>query len=160
MKTRRLIILVGIVLMAFAASGCGYNTLTTKHENVKSKWAGVETQLQRRGDLLNNLTEAAKMAGVQEQEVFGTIATARCRTTTQRARVSRLSSERSLSGLGKSRTSGLRKAHSRYRRSTRTHCARTKTSREEFSTRQRTSQEEGLAPARPNPRNGGASPSS
>ena len=77
MKTRRLIILVGIVLMAFAASGCGYNTLTTKHENVKSKWAGVETQLQRRGDLLNNLTEAAKMAGVQEQEVFGTIAKAR-----------------------------------------------------------------------------------
>src|SRR5215213_705668 len=77
MKTRRLIILVGIVLMAFAASGCGYNTLTTKHENVKGKWASVETQLQRRGDLLNNLTEAAKMAGVQEQEVFGTIARAR-----------------------------------------------------------------------------------
>ena len=77
MKTRRLVMLVSIVLIAFAASGCGYNTLTTKHENVKSKWASVETQLQRRADLLNNLTEAAKMAGVQEQEVFGTIAKAR-----------------------------------------------------------------------------------
>ena len=77
MKTRRLVMLVGLVLIAFAASGCGYNTLTTKHENVKAKWASVETQLQRRGDLLNNLTEAAKMAGVQEQEVFGTIAKAR-----------------------------------------------------------------------------------
>ena len=77
MKTRRLVILVGIVLIAFASSGCGYNTLTTKHENVKGKWASVETQLQRRGDLLNNLTEAAKMAGVQEQEVFGMIARAR-----------------------------------------------------------------------------------
>lgn len=77
MRTRRLVILVGIVLIAFASSGCGYNTLTTKHENVKGKWASVETQLQRRGDLLNNLTEAAKMAGVQEQEVFGTIAKAR-----------------------------------------------------------------------------------
>lgn len=77
MKTRRLVILVGIVLIAFASSGCGYNTLTAKHENVKGKWASVETQLQRRGDLLNNLTEAAKMAGVQEQEVFGTIAKAR-----------------------------------------------------------------------------------
>lgn len=79
MKTQRLVILVGIVLMAFASSGCGYNTLTTKHENVKGKWAGVETQLQRRGDLINNLTEAAKMAGVQEQEVFGAIAAARSR---------------------------------------------------------------------------------
>ncbi|HKN82875.1 MAG TPA: LemA family protein [Pyrinomonadaceae bacterium] len=77
MKTRRLMILLGIVLISFSASGCGYNTLTTKHENVKAKWSGVETQLQRRGDLLNNLAESAKMAGVQEQEVFGTIAKAR-----------------------------------------------------------------------------------
>lgn len=77
MKTRRLIILFAVVVMSFSASGCGYNTLTTKHENVKGKWAGVETQLQRRGDLLNNLAEAAKMAGVQEQEVFGQIAKAR-----------------------------------------------------------------------------------
>ena len=77
MKTRRLIILFAVVVMSFSVSGCGYNTLTTKHENVKGKWAGVETQLQRRGDLLNNLAEAAKMAGVQEQEVFGQIAKAR-----------------------------------------------------------------------------------
>lgn len=77
MNTRRLIILAGLVLISLSASGCGYNTLTTQHEAVKSRWAGVETQLQRRGDLLNNLSEAAKMAGVQEQEVFGTIARAR-----------------------------------------------------------------------------------
>src|SRR6266513_4236404 len=79
MKMRRLLILLAVVLMSFSASGCGYNTLTTKHENVKAKWANVETQLQRRADLLNNLAEAAKMAGVQEQEVFGTIAAARSR---------------------------------------------------------------------------------
>src|ERR1051325_2672105 len=77
MKMRRLLILVGVVLVSFSASGCGYNTLTTKHEAVKAKWSNVETQLQRRGDLLNNLAESAKMAGVQEQEVFGTIAKAR-----------------------------------------------------------------------------------
>ena len=79
MKTRRLLILAGLVLMAFASSGCGYNTLTTKQQAVKAKWAGVETQLQRRGDLLNNLVESAKMAGIQEQEVFGQIAEARSR---------------------------------------------------------------------------------
>ena len=77
MKIRRLMILAGLVVIAFGASGCGYNTLTTKHENVKGKWAGVETQLQRRGDLINNLVESAKLAGIQEQEVFGKIATAR-----------------------------------------------------------------------------------
>src|SRR6188472_16216 len=77
MKTRRLVILLAVTLMSISASGCGYNTLTTKHENVKGKWANVETQLQRRGDLLTNLAESAKLAGVQEQEVFGKIAEAR-----------------------------------------------------------------------------------
>jgi len=79
MKTRRLVILFAVVLISISASGCGYNTLTTKHENVKAKWANIETQLQRRGDLLPNLAEAAKMAGIQEQEVFGKIAEARSR---------------------------------------------------------------------------------
>jgi LemA protein len=79
MNTRRLTILVGLVLVSLTASGCGYNTLTTKQQDVKAKWANVETQLQRRGDLFNNLVESAKMAGIQEQEVFGQIATARSR---------------------------------------------------------------------------------
>jgi LemA protein len=79
MKTRRLVILFAVAMISFAASGCGYNTLTTKHEDVKGKWAGIETQLQRRADLINNLVEAAKLAGIQEQEVFGTIAQARSR---------------------------------------------------------------------------------
>jgi len=79
MKMRRFVILAGIMLVALAASGCGYNTLTTKRENVKGKWANVEAQIQRRSDLINNLVEAAKLAGVQEQEVFGTIAAARSR---------------------------------------------------------------------------------
>lgn len=79
MKNRRLVILFTIVVLSFSATGCGYNTLTTKRENVKGKWANVETQLQRRADLINNLVESAKMAGIQEQEVFGKIAESRSR---------------------------------------------------------------------------------
>ncbi len=77
MTRRRILLLALIVFVTATASGCGYNTLTTKHENVKAKWANVETQLQRRGDLLGNLIETAKLAGVQEQEVFVKIAEAR-----------------------------------------------------------------------------------
>jgi len=77
MKFRRLLLLFSIAVISAAASGCGYNTLTTKQQNVKAKWSNVETQLQRRADLINNLVESAKLAGVQEQEVFGTIAKAR-----------------------------------------------------------------------------------
>ena len=79
MKSRKLVLLFTIVFLSLSASGCGYNTLTTKQQNVKGKWANVETQLQRRADLINNLVESAKMAGIQEQEVFGKIADARSR---------------------------------------------------------------------------------
>ena len=74
---KKAILLTIALFFAFGLSGCSYNELTAKQQRVKSSWAGVETQLQRRGDLINNLAEAAKMAGVQEQEVFGKIAEAR-----------------------------------------------------------------------------------
>jgi LemA protein len=79
MTYKKVLLLTAVVLLSLSASGCGYNTLTTKQQNVKGKWANVETQLQRRADLINNLVESAKLAGVQEQEVFGKIAEARSR---------------------------------------------------------------------------------
>lgn len=79
MTQRRILLLALVVFVAATASGCGYNTLTTKQQNVKAKWANVEAQLQRRADLINNLVESAKLAGIQEQEVFGKIAEARSR---------------------------------------------------------------------------------
>lgn len=79
MTYKKALLLTLVIFVSLSASGCGYNTLTTKQQNVKAKWANVETQLQRRADLINNLVESAKLAGVQEQEVFGKIAEARSR---------------------------------------------------------------------------------
>jgi LemA protein len=79
MTQRRILLLALVIFVAGTASGCGYNMLTTKQQNVKAKWSNVEAQLQRRADLINNLVESAKLAGVQEQEVFGKIAEARSR---------------------------------------------------------------------------------
>jgi LemA protein len=73
------ILLTIILLSAFAFSGCSYNELTAQQQQVKGKWANVESAMQRRADLIPNLVETAKMAGVQEQEVFGQIADARSR---------------------------------------------------------------------------------
>jgi len=73
-------ILIGVTLVfAFGLSGCSYNELTAKQQNVKGKWANVESALQRRADLIPNLMTAAQTAGVQEQEVFGQISEARSR---------------------------------------------------------------------------------
>ncbi len=74
---KRAILLSLILVIAFGLSGCSYNDLTAKQQNVKGAWANVESQLQRRADLIPNLIKTAQMSGVQEQEVFGQIAEAR-----------------------------------------------------------------------------------
>jgi LemA protein len=79
MNRKRFLLLALVVLATVAGSGCGYNTLNAKQQKVRGQWANVEAQLQRRADLIGNLVETAKMAGVQEQEVFGRIADARSR---------------------------------------------------------------------------------
>lgn len=76
---KRAILLSLVLFAAFGLSGCSYNDLTAKQQTVKAKWSNVESSLQRRADLIPNLVETAKMAGVQEQEVFGQIADARSR---------------------------------------------------------------------------------
>ncbi|HZH30295.1 MAG TPA: LemA family protein [Pyrinomonadaceae bacterium] len=79
MNKRRFLLLACVAFISMTASGCGYNTLQSKQQNVRAKWAGVENQLQRRADLIPNIIAAAQSAGVQEQVVFGQIAEARSR---------------------------------------------------------------------------------
>ena len=76
---RRIVLLTVALLVAFGLSGCSYNSLTAGQQQVKGAWADVESQLQRRADLVPNLIRTAQMVGVQEQEVFGQIADARSR---------------------------------------------------------------------------------
>ena len=76
---KRAILLTVIFIASFALSGCSYNQLTAEGQQIKGKWANVESAMQRRADLIPNLVETAKMAGIQEQEVFGQIADARSR---------------------------------------------------------------------------------
>lgn len=76
---RKTVLLIFALLVAFGASGCSYNELTAQQQQVRGKWANVESALQRRADLIPNLVKTAQMAGVQEQEVFGQIADARSR---------------------------------------------------------------------------------
>ncbi len=79
MNKRRMLLLAFALFVTVTAGGCGYNTLQSKQQNVRKKWSDVESQLQRRADLIPNLVAAAQSAGVQEQEVFGQIAQARSR---------------------------------------------------------------------------------
>jgi LemA protein len=56
-----------------------YNKMVTANEGVDNMWAQVETQYQRRFDLIPNLVNSVKGAMGQEQKVFGDLAEARTR---------------------------------------------------------------------------------
>lgn len=60
-------------------SGCGYNQIQTMDEEINNKWAQVESQLQRRSDLIPNLVKVVQSYARHERGVFSDIADARAR---------------------------------------------------------------------------------
>ena len=70
------VIALVVVAIIVAVIG-GYNGLVTQNEDVNSKWAQVENQLQRRGDLIPNLVNTVKGYASHEQAAIQAVADAR-----------------------------------------------------------------------------------
>ena len=68
-------------LAALSLAGCGLNSVPTAEEQVNAKWANVQSEYQRRNDLIGNLVETVKGAAAQEKGVLIGIAEARSRAT-------------------------------------------------------------------------------
>ncbi len=81
MKRFSCLIAIGVVLVIVLAIVLGiagsYNGLVKKSQAVDSQWAQVETQYQRRYDLIPNLVNTAKGYLTQEQTIFSEITQAR-----------------------------------------------------------------------------------
>ena len=75
----RQILAVLAALLALSLSGCGYNTLQSSDEQIKSSWSEVLNQYQRRADLIPNLVNTVKGFAVQEKEVLLGVTNARAR---------------------------------------------------------------------------------
>lgn len=70
-----IIIVIAVILGFWAISS--YNSLIRSNEAVVTQWSQVETQYQRRFDLIPNLVESVKGVLNQEQEIFTELANAR-----------------------------------------------------------------------------------
>ena len=70
---------MAVLLAALPLTGCSYNKFVGQEEAIKSQWAQVENQLQRRNDLIPNLVETVKGYAQHEEGVFTAIADARSR---------------------------------------------------------------------------------
>lgn len=75
-----LVILALVAILGF--TGCNtYNRLVAEDERVEQAWADVQSQYQRRADLVPNLVNTVRGAADFEQETLESVTSARARAT-------------------------------------------------------------------------------
>jgi LemA protein len=88
------LIAVIVILLIFGFVGCGkYNGLVGKDEVVKESWARVESQYQRRADLIPNLVSTVKGAADFEKSTLTAVVEARAKATSTTINADQLTPE-------------------------------------------------------------------
>ncbi|TKT89668.1 LemA family protein [Dyadobacter frigoris] len=88
------LIAVVVILLIFGFVGCGkYNGLVGKDEVVKESWAKVESQYQRRADLIPNLVSTVKGAADFEKSTLTAVIEARAKATSTTINADQLTPE-------------------------------------------------------------------
>lgn len=74
-----LLVFFAVILLLVGGIFVSYNGMVTANENVNGKWSQVETQLQRRSDLIPNLVNTVKAYSARESQIFTDVANARAK---------------------------------------------------------------------------------
>lgn len=91
MKTLRIPLLLAV--LALLLNSCGYNTMVEQQETVDQKWANVQTQYQRRADLIDNLVATVKGAAENEKSILTDVIEARSKATSMNINADELTPE-------------------------------------------------------------------
>ncbi|MEX8546040.1 MAG: LemA family protein [Mucilaginibacter sp.] len=88
-------IVFGILCLftAMSLSSCSYNSIVKKDENVKAAWGAVQSQYQRRADLIPNLVSTVKGAANFEKSTLTAVIEARAKATSIQVDPSKLTPE-------------------------------------------------------------------
>ena len=81
MKNKGLIITIVVIVLVALWGISSYNGLVGMDENVSNKWANVETQYQRRSDLIPNLVNTVKGYAKHESQTLEAVMAARSQAT-------------------------------------------------------------------------------
>ena len=76
-----LLIVLGLVLILGVWGCSGYNSLVKQDENVKKTWNNVQTEYQKRYDLVDNLVNTVKGAANFEQSTLTAVVQARSKAS-------------------------------------------------------------------------------
>ena len=74
-------IFIGVIVVIVLWAISGYNSLVNMDEGVTNKWSNVETQYQRRADLIPNLVNTVKGYAKHEQQTLEAVMQARSQAT-------------------------------------------------------------------------------
>ena len=88
------IIPVGIIVVLVMWAIGGYNGMVKMDEQVQNEWANVETQYQRRADLIPNLVSTVKGYAKHEQQTLEDVVKARSEATQVKVDAENLSPEK------------------------------------------------------------------
>jgi LemA protein len=78
---KKLLSVILIITAAMSLSSCSYNSMVKGDENIKTKWAAVQSQYQRRSDLIPNLVNTVKGAANFEKSTLTAVVEARAKAT-------------------------------------------------------------------------------
>ena len=91
------VLLISWMISFFYA--CGYNTMQQNEEAVFSAWGNVESNLQRRADLIPNLVEVVKGYAAHERETLEAVINARAKATSVKVSASDLNNPAAMQQL-------------------------------------------------------------
>lgn len=95
-------------MASITLNSCGYNSMVKKSEEIEQSWANVQSQYQRRADLIPNLVNTVKGAADFEKETLTGVIEARAKATQVTLNADELSEENlakfqeAQAGLGRS----------------------------------------------------------
>ena len=90
---KKLFTAILLVMATMSLSSCSYNSMVQMDENVKAKWGAVQSQYQRRSDLIPNLVATVKGAANFEKSTLTDVINARAKATSVQVDPTKLTPE-------------------------------------------------------------------